>query len=269
MDFNDIMSTEKQHIEDFLESGLLDRYVISATTDKETEQVEQMIDRYEEVTLAYDNLQEELQLLATMNAVQPPQDLKERVLKASAQTPASTTTTGNNWLSIAAAIVSVIALSGLGYLYVQNTGLKREIVESINDYEQLEKDYELNDAQKRILEERLIFIEAADTEKYLMRGYIKEEPLRVIAYYNQPAGKAQIEIASLPMLDDAYDYQLWADVDGEMVSLAVLNDMKPKIISADILKNASDLNITIEKTGGSKHASVENLVSSIPLDVRP
>ncbi|KEZ94076.1 anti-sigma factor [Nonlabens ulvanivorans] len=271
MDFITIMKLKNQHIEEFLQSGLLDRYVIGDTSDTENTMVEDMINQHSEVQLAYDKLQEELFLYANTNAITPPDYLKEQVLNK--VTPRKELepeySKHENWLSIAAVIVALLALSGLGYLYQQNTGLKQEIVETTTQFENLERDYELNDTQKRILEMRLAFIEAGDTEKYLMRGYIEEEPLRVIAYYNQPAGKAQIEIAALPELEKGLDYQLWADVDGEMVSLAVLNDLKPKTISAEILKKASDLNITIEKAGGSKHASVENLVSSIPLNTIP
>ena len=263
------MKIENQHIEEFLQSGLLDRYVIGDTTDAENVEIENMIAQHQEIQTAYDKLQEELFLYAQTNAVTPPFDLKEQIVNKVLKREESVNSNHENWLSIAAVIVALLALSGLGYLYQQNTGLKQEIVETTTQFENLERDYELNDTQKRILEMRLAFIEAGDTEKYLMRGYIKEEPLRVIAYYNQPAGKAQIEIAALPALEKGKDYQLWADVDGEMVSLAVLNDLKPKTISAEILKKASDLNITIEKAGGSKHASVENLVSSIPLNTIP
>ncbi|MBF4983841.1 anti-sigma factor [Nonlabens mediterrranea] len=265
------MKIENQHIEEFLQSGLLDRYVIGDTSDGENIEVENMIAQHPEVQSAYNQLQDELYLYANLNAVTPPEYIKEQLLNKVLPLKEDELHYGNheNWLSIAAAIVALLALSGLGYLYQQNSGLKQEIVETTTQFENLERDYELNDTQKRILELRLAFIEAGDTEKYLMRGYIKDEPLRVIAYYNQPAGKAQIEIAALPPLEAGQDYQLWADVDGEMVSLAVLNDLKPKTISAEILKKASDLNITIEKAGGSKQASVENLVSSIPLNTIP
>lgn len=55
----------------------------------------------------------------------------------------------------------------------------------------------------------------------------------------------------------------------EMISLTFLDDLKPRTINVEPLKESSDLNITIEKTDGSKVASVENLVSSIPLNARP
>ncbi|MGJ8684910.1 MAG: anti-sigma factor domain-containing protein [Nonlabens sp.] len=263
------MRNEEKNIKDFLESGLLDQYVIGATNEKDTLAVEYMISRYPEIKTAFQELEEELRLYATMNAEPLPNSLKERVLQELAPSSLPTKVNEPNWLSVAAAIVALVALAGLGYLYNQNSALKEEIVESTFEYEKLEKDYELNDSQKRILEMRLAFIESADTDKYLMRGFINEEPLRVIAYYNQPAGMAQIEIAALPDLKDSQDYQLWADVNGEMKSLAIINDLKPKTISAELLKNASDLNITIEKAGGTKTASVENLVATIPLNKRP
>lgn len=258
--------SKDNNIKDFLNSGLLEQYLVDAIDDNDRIYVENMIAKHQEVKDAYNVLQDDLASYTQVHSSNPPVGLEQRILKELKGSDAKSTT---NWLNIAAMIVTLFALSGFVYLYQANSTLKKEIVESVKDYENLERNYELTETQKITLQERLNFIESPDTDKYLLRGYIDKEPIRVVAYHNAQQGKAQIEIASLPKLDDRHDYQLWADVDGEMISLAVIEDMLPKTISVETLKEATDLNITIEKAGGSKHASVENLVASIPLRVEP
>ncbi len=260
------MSQDKDIIA-FLNSGLLEQYLIDSIEEKDRIYVEEMISKHPEVKDSYDQLQDDLSTYAQLHSVNPPEVVENRIL-----TEIKVDTKNNataNWLNIAAMIVTIFALSGFVYLYQANSSLKQEMVETVTNYEDLERSFEFTEAQKLILEERLDFIESADTDKYLLRGYIEEQPLRVIAYHNATLGKAQIEIASLPELDDRHDYQLWADVDGEMMSLAIIDDLLPKTISVETLKNATDLNITIEKSGGSKKASVENLVATVPLRVEP
>lgn len=257
--------SKDNNIQEFLDSGLLEQYLVDAIDDHNRIYVEEMIEKHHEVRNTYDQLQEDLELFAQINGTNPPEGLEDCILKNLDQKTATSSTT--NWLNIAAMIITIFALSGFIYLYQVNNTLKKEMVETVSDYESLERTYELTESQKVILSERLAFIESADTDKYLLRGYIKNEPLRVIAYHNAPQGKAQIEIAALPELDDQNNYQLWADVNGEMISLAIIDDLLPKTISVATLKKATDLNITIEKAGGSKHASVENLVATIPLRV--
>ena len=67
---------------------------------------------------------------------------------------------------------------------------------------------------------------------------------------------------NLPALTDDEDYQLWADIDGEMVSVGILKAPKNGPRELNFLKNAESLNITIEPKGGSNHPNVARLVST-------
>ena len=74
-----------------------------------------------------------------------------------------------------------------------------------------------------------------------------------------------IDVVSLPKLPEEQCYQIWADLQGQMVSLGILNETDRKLINLPYAENALALNITIEPKGGNTVASVENSVAEISL----
>ncbi len=74
-----------------------------------------------------------------------------------------------------------------------------------------------------------------------------------------------INTKKLPQLDADHDYQMWADVDGEMIDMGVIPKNK-ELIAMTYINNAESLNITIEPAGGNDHPTVERLISNVYLD---
>ena len=56
---------------------------------------------------------------------------------------------------------------------------------------------------------------------------------------------------------------MWADVDGHMVPLDILKVTKDNLVEIPYEERMASLNITIEPKGGSKEATVDNLVANI------
>jgi len=74
-----------------------------------------------------------------------------------------------------------------------------------------------------------------------------------------------LRVIELPGIQSDQTYQLWADVDGDMLSLGTF-DAALAIIDAipmDYLDRATSLNITVEPKGGSKHPTVSTLTANI------
>ena len=70
----------EKKVHDFLESGLLDKYLIGATTEDETRKVEAYIANYPEVKEEFDILQVQLELAARSNAINPPSHILDTIL---------------------------------------------------------------------------------------------------------------------------------------------------------------------------------------------
>ena len=73
-----------------------------------------------------------------------------------------------------------------------------------------------------------------------------------------------INTERLPNLDEDHDYQMWADVEGEMINMGVISKSN-KLTDMTYIDHAESLNITIEPAGGSDHPTVERLISNVYL----
>ncbi|MEL6917399.1 MAG: RNA polymerase subunit sigma-70, partial [Bacteroidota bacterium] len=70
----------KEKIRIFLDTDLLEKYLLGTTSTEETSQVERYIAMYPEVRDTYNELQENLETFAKMHAIKTPEGLKERIL---------------------------------------------------------------------------------------------------------------------------------------------------------------------------------------------
>ena len=70
----------KDKIRIFLDTDLLEKYLIGSTSKEETLQVERYIALYPEVRKSYDELQSNLQAYANLYALKTPEGLKDRIL---------------------------------------------------------------------------------------------------------------------------------------------------------------------------------------------
>ena len=71
----------EKELRDFLELGLLDKYLIGATTDSETNKVEAYIAKYPDVKEEYEILQVRLELAAKSNSINPPSYTLKSILE--------------------------------------------------------------------------------------------------------------------------------------------------------------------------------------------
>ena len=74
-----------------------------------------------------------------------------------------------------------------------------------------------------------------------------------------------IDVVSLPELPEEQCYQIWAELQGRMVSLGILSEADRQLRAIPYTENALALNITIEPKGGNTHASLNRSVAEINL----
>ena len=54
---------------------------------------------------------------------------------------------------------------------------------------------------------------------------------------------------------------MWADVDGEMINMGIINTSKA-LLAMQYIPEAESFNITIEPKGGSPHPTVSELIAN-------
>ncbi|MEW4924901.1 anti-sigma factor [Algibacter sp. 2305UL17-15] len=259
-----------EEVTTFLNSGLLDKYLIGATTFNETEEVEAYISKYPEVQNAYDTLQHNLEIVAKSNAVEAPKRILETILNELDDAPVvqlKPRIRDRKWykLSVAASVAALI-FAGTSYLfYNQNQKLNKEnqvVVEEIFD---LRGDIEMNNKKLDEVMAQFKRLNDPETYKYIMQGNDRAKNLKTVAYINPKEKTSMIDVVSLPQLPEEKCYQIWADLQGKMVSLGILTETDRQLKRIPFTENANGLNITIEPRGGNTVASLENTVAEISL----
>ena len=257
------MDDKLKHI---LESGILEEYVLGLTSEQQSEEIAQYIQDHETVRKAYEEIQISLENLAKVNAVSPPESLKTRILDSIDEAPQAIVTKPANsmWKTLAA--LSGIAAIGLLLFSVFNWNKNNELQNNLDQntaaLEELKVDCDEKTATISSLQDKLLMINSPDTERIKLSGNDLSPGFMTYAYWNEEEKQSMVHVVSKPDLENKQCYQMWADVDGEMISLGVLNSDAGELVSIPFLENAESLNITIEPEGGSDHPTLTNVLAS-------
>ncbi len=124
----------------FLESGLLEKYVVGDTNDAENDKVENFIFRYPEVQSKYELLQDNLEIIADLNAVDAPKDSLNFILESLDENKVvhlhTHTKRVSIWYSVAASAAAILFATTATFFFFQNQQLIDEnliVVEEIFD----------------------------------------------------------------------------------------------------------------------------------------
>ncbi len=249
----------REKIRIFLDSDLLEKYLLGTTSAEEALQVERYIAMYPEVREIYNELQDNLETFAKMHAVKAPEGLRANILaKIRAQN------TGRRRFrryAIAASITALLFAGSSYFFWNQSQNLQMENTIVSNQIKDLKEDMK---EQLEDVRNQFIVLNNPQTKKYMVNGNKKARELKAVAYINPVKKLAYINVQKLPNLPEDYDYQMWAEVNGEMVNLGVIRKVgdKDKLRALPYAENAVGY-ITIEPRGGNDTPTVQNIVANI------
>ena len=257
-----------------LEEGLLDKYVLGSLTEQEVALVENALLEDVELKREFRVLEAEFELIGFENAVEPASHVRNELMKKIGLQPVKGVTNvkeasgqlsslQSSKLLVAASLAALFAL-GSFWLYVQWQS-------SLEDFRSLEQQsVELQDRLNSIesryaaTQERYVNISTPGVIPLYLKGNEISPQSSMIAYINHENKSVIVNTLGLEPLDPDKSYQLWADVDGEMINMGLLPQAE-EYIPVRYIDKAESLNITIEPVGGSDHPTVENLISNIYL----
>jgi anti-sigma-K factor RskA len=249
----------KEKIRIFLDTDLLEKYLLGTTSKEETLQVERYIAMYPEVRKTYNELQENLEMFAKMHALKTPEGLKAKIL-----TRIRLQNTGRRKFrryAIAASIAAFLFAGSSYFFWDQNQSLQEENSIVNNKIKTLEEDMK---EQLEDVRNQFIVLNNPQTKKYFVNGNKKAEELKAVAYINPVKKLSYINVRNLPQLPENQCYQMWAEVNGEMVNLGIIKDVadKDKLRALPYADDAVSY-ITIEPKGGNDTPTVQNIVANI------
>jgi len=249
----------KEKIRIFLDSDLLEKYLLGDTTMEESLQVERYIAMHSEVRDSYNELQENLESYAKLHALKAPEGLKDRILWKIRQEKRR----GNTFYkyAVAASIVALLFAGSSYFFYNQNKDLQEKNTMVNNKIKNLEMDMKV---QLEDLRNQYIVLNNPNTKKYAVNGNRKAKELKAVAYINPVKKLSYINVSHLPQLPENQCFQMWAEVNGELVNLGVIKNFenKEKLLALPYSEEAIGY-ITIEPQGGNETPTVKNIVANI------
>ncbi|KAA2215982.1 anti-sigma factor domain-containing protein [Maribacter flavus] len=249
----------KDKIKKFLETDLLENYLLGTTTDLEASKVEQYIAMYPEVREAYNELQESLEIFAKLHAIKSPEGLKEKITAR-----IKSERVGRKKFfrfAIAASIVAIIFAGSSFFFWDQNQNLQEENSMVSNKIKLLEADMK---QQLEDVRNQFIVLNNPSTRKFNVNGNKKAKELKAVAYINPVKKLSYINVSNLPNLPENQCFQMWAEVNGEMLNLGIIEEAgdSQKLLALPYAENAMGY-ITIEPKGGNEIPTVDNIVANI------
>jgi anti-sigma-K factor RskA len=254
----------------FLNSDLLEKYLLGETTSDQTEMVETYISKYPEVQNAYGELQHNLEVVAKSNAVQAPKGILNDILDELDEKPTIQLKQNNRskpWyrFTVAASVAALIFAASSFIFYSQNQQLSKENQVVVDEIFDLRNDIDLNNQMLDKVMRQLLRLNNPETEKYIIKGNERAKDLKTVAYINAKDKTSMIDVITLPQLPEEQCYQIWAEVQDKMVSLGILNEADRQLKTIPYTEDALGLNITIEPKGGNTSATLDNLVAEITI----
>lgn len=250
----------KDKIKIFLDTDLLEKYLLGTTSDQEALQVERYIAMHPEVRETYDELQENLESFAKLHAIKTPEGLKERIL---ARIKEENSGRKQFFRYAVAASIAALMFAGASYFFwEQNQNLQQENTIVSNKIKSLEKT--MNE-QLEDVRNQFIVLNNPQTKRFNVKGNKKAKELKAVAYINPVKKLSYINVRKLPNLPEDQCFQMWAEVNGELINLGIIEKVvgQEKLMALPYGENAIGY-ITIEPKGGNVSPSIENIVANIP-----
>lgn len=248
-------------LKDIKESGLLEEYVFGNPSQENIVRVDNWINIHPELKAYIFDLELIAEKLAQDNSISPPDPWKTEILSdPGLRSNEVISKSYTKWIRLAASLI-IGALIGIGFMY-------STYYQKVSDFDMLQSKYAQLSADcsnDKVLiansEKLLDYIQDVNTEAITLRQTSNKQN-NAIVFWNQQEKRALASIEGLAPITSSESYQIWADVNGEMISIGLLEQQTNRFVALQYVDKAESLNITIEPKGGSTHPTISRLVMS-------
>ncbi|MBK9736301.1 MAG: anti-sigma factor [Saprospiraceae bacterium] len=256
-------------VKTYIESGILELYVLGQLTQEEEVEVQQMQSANIEIQREIYEISVGLEKYGQLKAIKAPDSVHSRLFdNLPPKTPSDTATSGKNsdpkpdaglgW-NLLTTLFALISLLGFSLYIIQ----KSEHKTAVQKYEQSIKACDSISNQQQIQYALLNQINNPNNKIIDMTPTAGYPGIAVYLHHNTIEKKNFLQLISLPTLSEDQAFQLWSLKDGAApMPLNVFVD-RNKIIEVAYIDNTATYAITIEPKGGSKAPSLDKLIGTI------
>jgi anti-sigma-K factor RskA len=270
-----------EDIKAYIESGILELYVLGDVTPEERAQVEAMAQKHPAIRAELNEIERSLEAYAEENAVEPSESLRGRILNSlvtdlgddrnfkSARVEADdkddniipiSRARSNNFFKYAfAACFALLIVSIAALISVFN-----KLQESKNLVASLENQKQQFANRVNLVDRELSVFRDPSFKLLKLQGTAKAPSSALTVAWSPVRKKVMIDMANtnMPVNDKDHQYQLWALVSGKPVDLGVFDaDTTSKdMVEMKSIASADAFAVTLERRGGSPTPTMDQMM---------
>ncbi|MBS1729484.1 MAG: anti-sigma factor [Bacteroidetes bacterium] len=262
------------NIEEYIESGIIESYVLGIATPEETASVESLSTQYPEIKKAIKDFELQLEKNAFEHAVTPPKEIHDllrvqlkdefqqsTLAKESKSKSAPTPTIQQKvpgkvfslWKYAAVAsiilLLSSVALNYYFYSNYRDTKSNYDALVLANNT--LQANNNLYKAKFNSLQSKLKMLEDPDMRVIQLRALPGKESNTATVFWDMKSSDVYL-MPTLTAPPSGKEYQLWAIIDGKPVDAGMLQNCDDGMCKMKNMAGVQAFAITLENKGGSK-----------------
>ena len=271
-----------EEVKAYIESGILELYVLGQLSAIECSEVEEMANKYPEVKAEISAIELAMETYALQNAVEPSTKVEEKLYaKLGIKDPAAIPVDPKivplydkandgkvarlRYALVACSILLVISLGALFSAHKELKDANFQIASLSSEKEKFASTASKLEFENAGMENRIAMTETNEWTTIKLAGVKNSPKAKMLVYWNKNNKNILINYAAmdLPKTDQSHEYQLWALVDGKPVSLGVFTSTetaKEAVKQMENIEKAQAFAVTIEPTGGSVNPTMEKMV---------
>ncbi len=268
-------------IQEYIESGIIESYVLGIAEPAEIAEVEKLKLQYIEIQKAIDVFSITLEQMALKNAVPPPADIKPRLMAeldfntSSKDTFPLTVAYNSNdksneegsikkmrtWRFAAAASIILFLASAAANFFIYNKYSKKnsELQALLIQTNSLQASNQVFQTKVKEFETANQMMADPEYQKVNLLDPNKKKDYLITAFWSRNTKDVFISVKKLPQPTPGKQYQLWALVDGNPVDAGMLDPTCKSLCKMKNIPRAQAFAVTLEVSGGSPEPTMEQL----------
>lgn len=269
-----------ENVKAYIESGILELYVLGDISAEEKLQVEGMAQKHPEIKAEITEIEKSMEFYAEEHAIEPATELRQRVLGSLLVnlgddrnfTKAVThqdddyikrlpVTRVNSFYKYAfAACLTLLLISVYGLVNIYS-----KLQDSNTQLTALQTDKIRIANQVNLMDNQLNMYRDTAYKVLRLKGLPKTPSAAMILAWNSVSKKVMVDVQSvkLPRNDTKHQYQLWALVNGKPVDMGVFDAPEADTVGIKEMKaiaSAQGFAVTLEPMGGSINPTMDQMV---------
>jgi anti-sigma-K factor RskA len=257
---------------DIIESGILERYVLGATSAEENSFVQQKCKEFPELNRELDSIEAALinyaELSSPLKTVSKDK-IKEKVFAeittnkkdTAPQAKVIPMNTFYYRMGIAASVLLLVTSM------VYNVFTRNELKSAQNEIAMMkENENAMNESMQKqkenmlAMDQKMSMLTDPSTKNVKLDGMNSLADKKAMVHFNPTTREVYFDARNLQLADATKQYQLWAIVDGKPVDMGMI-DLNGDVVFQKMkdIQNAQAFAVTIEKKGGNPSPTMETM----------